>query len=219
MNTTSYECIKDVQSQFVFSVGARNKTLLSSLVIAAIMLALRGGIVVLVRDVCALSAGHENGVKNLRTVVDLPVAAAGGLDEDVESTRNDQAGKSEDDRDVGSGETEDMEGIHSLLEEVRVGKRENNSEDWCRDEAKDGTPEERDVPILSVPNDNIEIAAQLFELLCLVSYCFGRERAPTRHSEAGRDGDIYCVEVEPPELGNEPILAKECRGDRVRCLG
>ena len=102
--------------------------------------------------------------RDARCVGQVALAPAGGRDENLEPPRYNEAQGDDEQRNVTNGKSEDMKRFVSYLVEGRIRETEDNRQDRCRDVSEKHSPEDRDLPVLALSNDLVEITAKLVPL-------------------------------------------------------
>ena len=94
----------------------------------------------------------------------MALAAAVGRDKDIVPPGNKEAAGNDDESNVADGETENVQWILAELVEGAVAEAVDDGESGSGDVAEERSPEHRDLPILALANDLVQVAVELVAL-------------------------------------------------------
>lgn len=119
----------------------------------------------LLHPVNAIDTSDHGRVELLWSANNLVVIPSLMQDKNIKRAGNDNTKDNKEQRDVGASEAKDMEGIHAAhFVETRVGEGGDNGQNGGRDVSKHRSPKERNIPVLSLTDNEIEVPAELVGL-------------------------------------------------------
>lgn len=107
--------------------------------------------------------------RDARCVGQMTLAAAGRRNENLEPSRYNEAQGDDEQRNVTNAKSEDVKRLVPYLVESRIRETKDDRQDRRRDVSKKHAPEDRNIPILALGNDLVEITAKLVSLKTILA--------------------------------------------------